>query len=109
MLSKADRMSPTIHSLRRDVPIIWGNLDRVEEDIIGTRWVYVRTTMTGSEAFRLRARVGRQVVVIRGIERIDFSCICTGEFVEVTYHQCHSDFVEVDTIYVRPKQDQVAE
>jgi hypothetical protein len=84
---------------------ICGTLERIEEDIRGTRWVYVKTTLSGETVFRVRARVGRKTVVLRGKERIDFSEICTGEFVEVIYHHIHADIIEADTIYVRPERD----
>jgi|CXWL01.1.fsa_nt_gi hypothetical protein len=87
---------------------ICGSLDRIEEDLRGTRWVYVKTTLSGETVFRARARVGRKTVVLRGKQRIDFSDICTGEFAEVTYHHIHADIIEADTIYVRPERDPTA-
>lgn len=84
---------------------ICGSLDQIEEDIRGTRWLYVKTILFGKTVFQVRARVGRKTVVLRGKERIDFSNICTGEFVEVIYHHIHADIIEADTIYVRPERD----
>ena len=84
---------------------ICGILDQIEEDNRGTRWIYVKTTLFGKTVFRVRARVGRKTIVLRGKERIDFSDIYTGEFAEVTYHHIHADIIEADTIYVRPERD----
>jgi hypothetical protein len=84
------------------MPTIWGSLDRVEEDLHGTRWVQVRTTLSGGTAIRVRVLIGGQTIVARGIERIDLSTLCAGEFVEVTYHHCHAGFMEAETIYVQP-------
>lgn len=84
---------------------ICGTLDEIEEDIGGTRWIYVKTILFGKTVFRVRARVGRKTLVLRGKERIDFSNVYTGEFVEVIYHHIHADIIEADTIYVRPERD----
>jgi len=90
------------------MPTICGSLDRIEEDIRGTRWIYMKTTLSGEAASRVRVRVGRKPLVLRGKERIDFSSIYTGEFAEVTYHRIHAGFIEADTIHVRPKGDPTA-
>ena len=84
---------------------VCGSLDQIEEDIRGARWIYVKTSLFGKTVFRVRARVGRKTVVLRGKERIDFSNVCTGEFVEVIYHHIHGDIIEADTIYVLPERD----
>jgi hypothetical protein len=90
---------------RQHMATICGTLDKIEEDIIGTRWVHVKTTLSGETVFRVRARVCRTTVVLRGKDRIDFSGICAGEFAEVTYHHVHADIIEAEIIYVRPKRD----
>lgn len=78
------------------MPTIWGSLlDRVQEDLHGTRWVQVRITSSGGTAIRVRVLVGGQTIVARGIERIDLSTLCAGEFVEVTYHHGHAGFMEL--------------
>jgi hypothetical protein len=84
---------------------ICGTLDRIEEDIIGTRWIYVTTSLLKEEVFRVRVRVGRKTEVRRGKQEIDFSEIYTHEFAEVTYHLIHDDILEADTIYVCPECD----
>ena len=82
---------------------ICGTLDLIEEDIIGTRWIYVTTSLLKEEVFRVRVRVGRKTTVLRGKQEIDFSEIYTHEFAEVTYHLIHDDILEADTIYVCPE------
>ncbi len=32
------------------MPMICGSLDRIEEDIRGTRWIYVKTTVSGERS-----------------------------------------------------------
>jgi hypothetical protein len=86
------------------MPTIWGSLERVEEDLYGTRWVQVRTTLSGGAAIRVRVLVAGQTIVARGIKRIDLSTLCASEFVEVTYHHGHAGFMEAETIYVRPER-----
>ena len=90
------------------MPMICGSLDRIEEDIRGTRWIYVKTTVSGDAAFRVRVRVRKKTLVLRGKEWIDFSHVYTGEYAEVTYHHIHTDIIEAETIYVRPEGDQTA-
>jgi len=90
------------------MPMICGSLDRIEEDIRGTRWIYVKTTVSGDTAFRVRVRVGRKTLVLRGKEWIDFSHVYTGEYAEVTYHHIDTDLIEAETIYVRTEGDQTA-
>lgn len=99
-----DLSNPTGES-GSDMATICGSLVRIEEDIRGIRWIYVKTILFGETVFQVRARVGRKTVVLRGKERIDFSNVCIGEFVEVIYHHIHADIIEVDTIDVRPERD----
>lgn len=84
---------------------VCGPIDRIEEDIIGTRWIYVTTSLSNEKIFRVRVRVGRKTEVLRGKQEIDFSEIYTHEFAEVTYHLIHDGILEADTIYVRSECD----
>lgn len=90
------------------MPTIWGCLDRIEDDLHGTRWVQVKAILSGKTAIRVRALVGEQTLIARGIERVDLSSLSAGEFVEVSYHHSHAGFMEADTIYVRPERVPVA-
>ena len=87
------------------VAMVCGTLDKIEEDIIGTRWIYVKTSVLGETVFRVRVRVGRKTVVLRGKQEIDFSEVYTHEFAEVAYHDLHDGIIEADTIYVLPECD----
>lgn len=86
------------------MPTIWGWLDRIEDDLHDTRWVQMRTILPGGTAIRIRVLVGGRTIVARGIERIDLSTLCAGEFVEVTYQHGHAGFMEAETIYVQPER-----
>jgi hypothetical protein len=88
------------------MPTIWGDLDRVNKDLHGVRWIQVRTVLPGGAAIRTHALVGDQTLIARGDDRVDLSSLREGEFVEVTYHHGQSGFMEAEIIYVRP--DQVA-
>ena len=98
---------PASSTAKRDLHMaaVCGPLDRIEEDIIGTRWIYVTTSLLNEEVSRVRVRVGRKTGVLRGIQEIDFSEIYTHEFAEVTYHLIHDGILEADTIYVCPESD----
>lgn len=87
------------------IAAVYGTLDKIEEDIIGTRWINVTTSLLHEDVFRVRVRVGRKTEVLRGIQEIDFSEIYTHEFAEVTYHVIHDGMLEADTIYVLPESD----
>jgi hypothetical protein len=90
------------------MPTIWGDLDGVNKDRCGTWWVQVRTVLPGGTAIRVRASVGNQTLIARGIERVDVSNLREGEFVEVTYYRGQSGVLEAETISVRPDQVPVA-
>jgi hypothetical protein len=86
------------------MPTIWGDLDRVNKDLHGARWIRVRTVLPGGATIRTHALVGDQTLIARGVDRVDLSNLREGEFVEVTYHHGQSGFMEAETIYVRPDQ-----
>ncbi len=84
------------------MPTVWGCLDRVDKDLHGTRWVQVKAVLSGKTTIRVRALVGKQTLIARGIERVDLSSLCAGEFVEISYRHGRDGFMEAETIYVRP-------
>jgi hypothetical protein len=83
--------------------VIWGALDWIEEDAQGRHYVRIRVIVSGKTTIRVRALVGRQTLITRGIERVDLSNLCTGEFVEVSYRHSCDGYMEADTIYVQPE------
>ncbi len=83
---------------------IWGFLDQIEKDSLGTWWVQMRALLPGGSVVRVRVLVGMQTVVARGIARVDLSALRAGEVLEVSYHQGRDGLMEADTIYVRPEQ-----
>jgi len=87
---------------------IWGSLYRIEDDQQGRRWVHLKATVSGVTTIRIRALVGRQTLIARGIERVDLSSLRTGELVEVSYHHGRDGFMEAETIYVQPERTSVA-
>jgi hypothetical protein len=84
------------------MPTVWGSVERVEDDVVGTSWIQMRTVLPGGVAIRVRASIGHQTTVARGIERVDPSSLREGECVEVTYHQGRNGFMEAETVYVQP-------
>lgn len=84
------------------MPTLWGCFDQVEEGFPSTCWILLRSQLPGGTAIHLRAYVGAQALIARGMERVDLSGVKLGELVEVTYHRGQDGFMEVDTIYVRP-------
>jgi hypothetical protein len=86
------------------MPTIWGSLDRIENDLQGRRWVKLKAILSGRATIRVRALVGKQTLIARGIERVDLSSLCAGEFVEISYGHSHDGFMEAETIYVQPER-----
>ena len=84
------------------MPTIWGCLEQIDKDLPDSRWIQVRTVLPGGVAIRTRALVGERTLIARGIERVDFSNLREGEFVEVAYHRGHSASMEAERIYVHP-------
>jgi hypothetical protein len=84
--------------------VIWGSLDRIDEDVHGIRWIQLRTVLRGGTAIRTRVVVGGKVLIARGIERVNVSSLREGETVEVSYHHSQGGFMEAETIYVQPER-----
>ena len=85
------------------MPTIWGSLDRIDDDRQGTPWVQVKAIVSGKTTICVRAAIGKQTLIVRGLERVDVSGLCAGEFVEVSYHNGRDGFIEAETIYVQPE------
>lgn len=85
------------------MPVIWGNLDRIDDDQQGKRWVQLKAMVSGKTTIRVRALVGKQTLVTRGIARVDLSTLSTGEPVEIGYHHGRDGFMEAETVYVQPE------
>lgn len=83
---------------------IWGNLYRIEGDKQGRRWLLLKATVSRVTTIRIRALVGKDTLIARGIERVDLSSLRAGELVEVSYHQSRDGFMEAETVYVHPEQ-----
>jgi len=84
--------------------VIWGSLDRIDEDVHGVRWIQLRTVLQGGTAIRTRVAVGVKVLIARGIEQVNVSSLREGEIVEVSYHHSQDGFMEAETIYVQPER-----
>jgi len=80
---------------------IWGSLDGIEVDLRGRRWVRVKSALSGRTNIRIRALVGERTKVVRGIERVELSSLCAGEFVEVSYSRSRDGFMEAEIVYAR--------
>jgi hypothetical protein len=83
---------------------IWGSLDRIEDDQQGKRWVQLKAVLSGRTTIRIRALVGKQTLIARGIEQINLSNLRAGEFVEISYRHGCDGFMEAETIYVQPER-----
>ncbi len=84
--------------------VIWGALDRITEDSQGRRCMVIKVGVPGCTAICIPALVGKQTLIARGIERVDLSSLCVGEFVEVSYRHSCDGYMEADTIYVQPER-----
>jgi len=86
---------------------IWGMFDRIEADSQGTRWVHIKAVVSGGTTIRVRALIGKQTTVARGIDRVDLSDLRAGEPIEVSYRHSCDGYLEADTIYVQPQRTAV--
>jgi hypothetical protein len=86
------------------MPVIWGNLDRIDNDQQGRRWVQLNAMVSERTIIRIRALIGRHTLIARGIERVDLFNLGTGEPVEISYHYDRGGFMEAETIYVLPQR-----
>ncbi len=90
------------------MPTIWGCLCRIDDTLPDTSWVEVKAIISVRTTIRVRALVGRQTLIARGIERVNLSTLCVGEFIEVSYKRGREGMMEAETIYVRPERVAVA-
>ncbi len=91
------------------MPVIWGCLDRVEPEHQDAQWVQVTVALPGGSTIRARARVGKETLIARGIERVDLASLCRGELVEISYHHGRKGFMEAETIYVQAARTSTTE
>lgn len=86
------------------MPVIWGNLDRIDDNQQGRRWVQLNAMVSERTIIRIRVLIGRHTLIARGIERVDLFNLGTGEPVEISYHYDRGGFMEAETIYVLPQR-----
>ena len=86
------------------MPTIWGHLEKIDELSAPVPNIQVRTLLLGGTVLRVRAKIGPQTLIARGIEQVDVSGLWEDEFVEVSYRHGREGWLDADTIYVRPEQ-----
>ncbi len=80
------------------MPAIWGTVDRVDTS---TSCVQVKAALSGRTTVRVRALVTEHTLIVRGIERIELSNLCEGDFVEIVYRHGREGVMEAETISIR--------
>lgn len=98
-----DRVAPAAFFVRETMTTIWGHLEKVEKLSAPTPNIQVRTVMPDGTVLRVRAKIGPQTLIARGIKPIDVSGLLKGEFVELSYRHGREGWLDADTIYVRPE------
>lgn len=98
-----DRVALAVCVERETMPTIWGHLEKVDEQSALAPHIQVRTSLPGGTALRVRAKIGVETLIARGIVPVDVSDLREGEFVEVSYRYGGEGWLDADTIYVRPK------
>jgi hypothetical protein len=99
-----DRVASTTCFVRGTMPTIWGYLEKVEELSAPAPHIQVKTSLPGGTALRVRAKIGAQTLIARGIEPVDVSDLREGEFVEVSYRYGGEGWLDADAIYVLPER-----
>jgi hypothetical protein len=69
------------------MPTIWGYLEKVEELSVPAPNIQMRTVLHDGTVLRVRAKIGPQTLIARGIKPIDVSGLLKGEFLELSYRQ----------------------
>jgi len=103
-MSATDRVAPSVCFVRGTMPTIWGYLEKVEELSVPAPNIQMRTVLHDGTVLRVRAKIGPQTLIARGIKPIDVSGLLKGEFVELSYRHGREGWLDADTIYVRPEQ-----
>lgn len=98
-----DRTAPAVRVVRRTMPTIWGHLEKVDKLAAPGLLIQVKTSLPGGTVLRVRAKIGAQTLIARGVEAVDVSDLREGEFVEVSYRYGGEGWLDADTIYVRPE------
>lgn len=83
---------------------ICGTLDRIEADSQDKRWAHIKAVVSGRTTICVRALIGKQTLIARGVDRVDLSDLHTGEPIEVGYRHSRDGYLEADTIYVQPQR-----
>jgi hypothetical protein len=91
------------------MPTVWGHLEKLDELSVPAPNIQVRTILPEGTVLRVRAKIGAQTIIARGIKPVDLSDLREGEFVEVSYRHGRDGRLDADTIYVRPEQAAVGQ
>jgi hypothetical protein len=100
---------PAAKTVRGVMPTIWGHLEKVDELSVPAPNIQVRSILSDGTVLRVRANIGAQTIIARGIESVDMSDLRKGEFVEVSYRHGREGWLDADTVYVRPEQAAVGQ
>ena len=106
-MSATDRVALSVCFVRGTMPTIWGYLEKVEELSVPAPNIQMRTVLHDGTVLRVRAKIGPQTLIARGIKPIDVSSLLKGEFVELSYRQGKEGKLTAVTIYVRPERSVV--
>lgn len=85
------------------MPTIWGYLEKVEELSAPAPNIQVTTILPDGTVLRVRAKIGPETLIARGIEPVAVSSLRECEFVELSYRHGREGWLDADTIYVRPE------
>jgi hypothetical protein len=96
--------APAVRTVRGIMHTIWGHLERVDDLSVPAPNIQVRTILSDGTILRVRAKIGPETLIARGVEPVDLSNLRKDEFVEVSYRQGRDGKLDADTIYVRPDQ-----
>jgi hypothetical protein len=98
-----DGAPPAACAVRGTMPTIWGHLAKIDKLSGPAPHILVKTSLAGGTALRVRAKIGAETLIARGIEPVDVSDLREGEFVEVSYRYGGDGWLDADSIYVRPE------
>jgi hypothetical protein len=100
----SDEPAPEAQTVKGIMHTIWGHLEKVDDLSVPAPNIQVRTILSDGTVLRVRAEIGPETLIARGIEPVDLSDLHKGEFVKVSYRHGREGWPDADTIYVRPEQ-----
>jgi hypothetical protein len=92
----SDEPAPAAQTVKGIMHTIWGHLEKVDDLSVPAPNIQVRTILFDGTVLRVRAEIGPETLIARGIEPVDLSDLRKGKFVEVSYRHGSDGKLDVE-------------